>query len=165
MNPASTSQPRILVVEGEPIASGILSDLLRMAGYEAVCAGTGEQALLTLMRERGRIDAVFTEVELPGLVDGWMVAEEFRSTRPAGPIVFAARPGSEAQIGAGSAVVASPVLPPKVVEALATLDGKVQEVARSRRALREIVEAGLDEAIGSAGPSVVEGPQRVRATG
>jgi hypothetical protein len=57
------------------------------------------------------------------------------------------------------------VLPPKVVEALATLDGKVQEVARSRRALREIVEAGLDEAIGSAKPSVVEGPERVRATG
>ena len=163
MNPASTSQPRILVVEEEPIIRDILADLLRMAGYEPVCAGTGEEALLTLRRERGRIDGLFTHIELPGLIDGWIVAEEFRSMQPSGPIVFAGRPGSAAQVGAAAGLVDSPVLPPKVVEAFAILYGREREVARSRHALREIVEAGLEGAVGSAGQPAVTGPQRLRA--
>jgi two-component system, OmpR family, response regulator len=166
MNPASTTtQPRILLVEDEPITRDILADLLRMAGYDAVCAGTGEQALVTLRGERGRIDGLFTHIELPGLVDGWIVADEFRSMRPSGPIVFAGRPGSAAQVGAAARLVGSPVLPPKVVEAFAILCGREQEVARSRHALREIVEAGLEGTVGSAMPPVADGPQRLRARG
>jgi CheY-like chemotaxis protein len=164
MNPAVTSQPRILIVEDEPIARDILTDLLRMAGYETVCAATGEQALLTLMRERDRIDGLFTEIDLPGLVDGWIVAEEFRNARPSGPAVLAGRPRSVPQLGAATHLLASPVLPPKVVEAFASLRGKGHEVARSRHALREIVEAGLEGAVGSAGqPAAPDMPQKLRA--
>ena len=130
MNPATT-KPRILVVEDQPIARDILTDLLRMAGYEAVCAGTGEQALVTLMRERGRVDGLFTEIELPGLVDGWIVAEEFRNMQPSGPIVFgSAAERAATPHGPATDVVASPVLPPKVVEAFARLYGREQEAAR-----------------------------------
>jgi two-component system, OmpR family, response regulator len=165
MNPATT-KPRILVVEDQPIARDILTDLLRMAGYEAVCAGTGEQALVTLMRERGRVDGLFTEIELPGLVDGWIVAEEFRNTQPSGPVVFAGGPDrATTPRGAATDVVPSPVLPPKVVEAFARLYGRDHEVARSRRALREIAETGLDEPIESAPPVAAEGRQKARARG
>src|ERR671914_649190 len=75
---AQPTRPRILVVEDEPIAREILGDLLKMAGYDVLSAHTGEQALLLLVQERGRIDCLFTAVELPGLVDGWMLADEFR---------------------------------------------------------------------------------------
>src|SRR5918998_3975177 len=81
-------KPRVLIVEDEPIAREILADLLRMAGYEVISDHSGEQALLTLVRERGRIDCLLTAIELPGLVDGWMLAEEFRVTNGALPVVF-----------------------------------------------------------------------------
>src|ERR671921_1821220 len=86
-----SDKPRVLVVEDEPIAREILVDLLKMAGYDALSVRSGEQALLTLVEERGRIDCLLTAVELPGLVDGWMVADEFRVTDAALPVVFSAK--------------------------------------------------------------------------
>ncbi len=124
---------RVLVVENEPIAREILGDLLKMAGYDVLSARTGEQALLTLVQERGRIDCLFTAVELPGLVDGWMLADEFRVTEPALPVVFAtnSKP-AKARRPEGAAFVARPVLPPKVVEAVKRLTGRNAVVQRSR---------------------------------
>jgi CheY-like chemotaxis protein len=115
---------RILVVEQEPIAREILADLLKMAGYEVLATHNGEQALLTLMQERGRLDCLFTSVELPGLVDGWMLAEEFRSNDAARPVVFATGQGRTAQTPPATAFVARPLLPPQVVEAINGLTGR-----------------------------------------
>jgi CheY-like chemotaxis protein len=110
---------RILVVEDEPISRQLLSELLRMAGYDVVAAHSGEEALLTVTRERGRLDGLFTAVDLPGLVDGWMVADEFRSAQPARPVVFAsAADPVQARPRQGVAFVRRPTAPPEVVEAL-----------------------------------------------
>jgi two-component system OmpR family response regulator len=135
MNPATVNKLRILIVEDQPIARDILADLLRMAGYEPISAATGEQALLTLVRERDRIDGLFTELELPGLVDGTIVVEEFRSQRPSGQVVFASRyEDAGRRCAERTAFVRSPVSPPKVVEAFAGLMGRAETVARLRRA-------------------------------
>jgi CheY-like chemotaxis protein len=117
---------RVLVVEDEPIAREILGDLLKMAGYDVLSTHSGEQALLTLVQERGRIDCLLTAVELPGLVDGWMLAEEFRITDVGLPIVFAT--GSiptEARPAERTAFIARPVLPPKAVEAVNQITGRI----------------------------------------
>ena len=108
---------RVLVVEGEPISRQLLAELLRMAGYDAVVAHSGEEALLILTRERGRLDGLFTAVELPGLVDGWMVADEFRSAQPARPIVFASD-AVQPRPRPAAVFVRCPTAPPEVVEAL-----------------------------------------------
>jgi CheY-like chemotaxis protein len=124
---------RILVVEDEAIAREILGDLLKMAGYDVLTSHNGEQALLTLVQERGRIDCLFTAVELPGLVDGWMLAEEFRVTDAALPVVFAT--GSRAAEARGTeatAFVPHPVLPPKAVEAVNEVTGRAEAALRSR---------------------------------
>ncbi|HEX5867779.1 MAG TPA: response regulator [Beijerinckiaceae bacterium] len=123
---------RILVVEQEPIAREILADLLKMAGYDVLATHNGEQALLTLMQERGRLDCLFTAVELPGLVDGWMLAEEFRSTDAAGPVVFATGQERTAQTPPATAFVARPLLPPQVVEAINGLTGRSEAALASR---------------------------------
>ena len=124
---------RVLVVEGEPVAREILADLLKMAGYDVLSSHTGEQALLTLRQERGRIDCLFTAVELPGLVDGWMLADEFRTAEAAGPIVFAtASKPAKAQRPQGTAFVGHPVLPPRAVEAVKKLTGRSEAAPRSR---------------------------------
>jgi CheY-like chemotaxis protein len=130
---------RILVVEGEPIAREILADLLNMAGYDVLSSHTGEQALLTLRQERGRIDCLFTAVDLPGLVDGWMLADEFRTTEAAAPVVFAAasKP-AKARRPQGTAFVGYPVLPPRAVEAVKKLT-RSEAVLRSRRGPPRVV--------------------------
>jgi CheY-like chemotaxis protein len=131
-------RPKVLVVENEPIAREILGDLLKMAGYEVLSAPTGEHALLLLVQERGRLDCLFTALDLPGLVDGWMLADEFRVADAALPVVFAAaaKPAKGRRL-AGAAFVAHPVLPPKAVEAVNKVTGRTAAV-RSRR-LSEVV--------------------------
>ena len=134
MTTTTRDRLRILIVEDESITREILGDLLKMAGYDVLSARTGEQALLTLVQERGRIDCLFTAVELPGLVDGWMLADEFRVADASMPVVFAARSKpAKAQRTAGAAFVARPVLPPKVVEAVKKVTGRSAAVPRSRR--------------------------------
>ena len=42
-----------------------------------------------MLRERGpEIDWLFTDINLPGLIDGWTVAEAFRSLHPDRPVVY-----------------------------------------------------------------------------
>ena len=131
MKTNNTDKLRVLVVEGEPVARELLGDFLKMAGYDVLSARTGEQALLTLVQERGRIDCLFTAVELPGLVDGWMLADEFRVAGGA-PVVFATRTEpTEVQRFTGAAFVTYPVLPPKAVEAVKMM-GKGAGAMRSR---------------------------------
>jgi CheY-like chemotaxis protein len=124
---------RILVVEDEPIARELLADLLTMAGYDVVSVRTGEQGLLTLIRERGRFDCLFTAVELPGLVDGWMLADELRVGDSARPVVFAAS-AEPARPLEGTAFVSCPVLPPIAVEAVKAATGRSEAALRARRA-------------------------------
>lgn len=133
MSTGTLAKRCVLIVEDEPIAREILADLLKMAGYEVVSAHSGEQALLTLVRERGRIDCLFTPVELPGLVDGWMVADEFRGADSGLPIVFASCAETpEAHRGARSVFVGRPALPPEVVEAVNKLTGQSEAAQNSR---------------------------------
>ena len=139
MTKCATDKARILVVEHEPIAREILGDLLKMAGYDVLSAHNGEQALLILVQERGRLDCLFTALELPGLVDGWMLADEFRVTDTALPVVFsAAAPPAEAGFE-GATFVDRPVLPPKVVEAVNEATGRTAAALRSRRAAPRVV--------------------------
>ena len=165
MNRSASGKPRVLVVQDEPIAREILGDLLKMAGYDVLSAHTGEQALLTLVQERGRIDCLFTEVELPGLVDGWMLADELRVTDPARPVVFAAKSKpAKAQRPKGSVFVAGSVLPPKVVEAVNKATGRAAPVPRSRPPAPHVVSETVPQP-GEPLHQVAASDMPLRATG
>ena len=152
MKTGAGDKPRILVVENEPIAREMLGDFLRMAGYDVVAAHTGEQALLTLVQERGRIDCLFTSVELSGLVDGWMLADEFRITNADLPVVFATGTAAVIRQPESTAFVSHPVLPPRVVEAVKGLT--------NRNAASAIAHEG-PRIVGGTSPLQADEPQRV----
>lgn len=79
----------VLIVEDDAIARAILDQYLRRAGFGTVLAGSGEQAL-NLLRDPSRaIDWLYTDIKLPGLVDGWVVGAEFHLGHPLRPIVYA----------------------------------------------------------------------------
>jgi CheY-like chemotaxis protein len=75
---------RILVVDGEPVATGALCDLLSMDGYATVgLCGTNE----ALQRLRDEVfDAVITDVDLPG-GHGLDVVRTARKELPGAPVL------------------------------------------------------------------------------
>jgi len=79
-----SAMKRILVVDGEPVATGALCDLLSMDGYTAVGLCATDDALQRLRNEV--FDAVITDVELPG-GHGLDVVRAARQTRPGAPVL------------------------------------------------------------------------------
>jgi CheY-like chemotaxis protein len=105
--PVSTAT--ILVVEDEPLVRtfGIL--FLTDAGFNVLEASNAEEALKVLERGAG-VDIVFTDVEMPGALDGFGLAQCVHERWPAiGVIVTSGRcqpqPGA---IGSDELFVAKP---------------------------------------------------------
>jgi two-component system KDP operon response regulator KdpE len=69
------SGQRILVVEDEPEFAGLMELWLRQAGYEAVIAGSGQEALRRFYEVHPAL--VLLDLSVPGL-DGWQVLERLR---------------------------------------------------------------------------------------
>jgi CheY-like chemotaxis protein len=60
--------------------------MLATAGYAVVSAPSGEQAL-NLLDEAEAIDLVFTDVMMPGAMNGLQLADQVRTRRPGTPIL------------------------------------------------------------------------------
>jgi DNA-binding response OmpR family regulator len=83
---------RILVVEDEPEFSDLLALWITRAGYEAVTAASGAEALKQFYERHP--DLVILDVSLPGL-DGWQVLERVREFSRV-PILLVTARSSEA---------------------------------------------------------------------
>jgi CheY-like chemotaxis protein len=75
------SRPTILVVEDEMLVRVMLADALRDAGYEAVEAVDGDEAI-RLLRGSDNIKVVVSDIRMPGSLDGIALARRVRSERP-----------------------------------------------------------------------------------
>jgi DNA-binding response OmpR family regulator len=84
-NPSTSSQPpparrgdRILVVEDDADLGGLLCDLLRTEGYDAVRVEDGDQAVRHVAQDPP--DAIVLDVMLPGM-DGFEVCQRLKFSR------------------------------------------------------------------------------------
>jgi CheY-like chemotaxis protein len=102
-----------LVVEDESLLRLELAEELSAAGWSVEEAATGEEALRMLARFLAagrRIDFLVTDIRLGGLVDGWQVAEAFRSAWPHLPVIYvSANPVAERRKVEGSLFLSKPV--------------------------------------------------------
>jgi CheY-like chemotaxis protein len=99
---------RILVVETDAAFRNGLAKALREAGYEVLTATTGEQAFHLLRDWQHPIAWLYTRAALPGLIDGWILADQYRDNHPDRPAVIAAR---DARLSArGDLVLNEPTL-------------------------------------------------------
>jgi CheY-like chemotaxis protein len=71
----------VLVVEDEPFLRLIAVDLIEDAGFEAVAAANADQAVF-ILETRGDIQIVFTDIEMPGSMDGLKLAKAIRERWP-----------------------------------------------------------------------------------
>jgi CheY-like chemotaxis protein len=112
----------ILIVEDEPALRESLRKALSNTGYRVLCAATGEEAIEVLWRHKERVEWLFTNVRLPGAVDGWRVAEEFHFSHPLRPVVYAAASAvEEPRPVPESMIIEKPYRPAEVVAALRRL--------------------------------------------
>jgi CheY-like chemotaxis protein len=86
--PGESSPITVLVVEDEPMLLEVVVDELRDAGFNVLSAGTGEEACEYIWGDRCP-DVLFTDIRLPGSIDGWDIAEQFRSACPDQPVIYA----------------------------------------------------------------------------
>ena len=85
------SKPVVLVVEDEEIVREIVCLDLADAGFEVLEARTGDEAfrLLTDRASADPIRILFTDIRMPGKLDGWDLAEKARDLSPELGVVYA----------------------------------------------------------------------------
>jgi CheY-like chemotaxis protein len=82
------SMPRVLVVEDEFLISTMVADVLSERGCDVHVAASAQEALEHLTCG-APCDVMFTDINLPGGVDGAKLAQLARQLRPGLPVVYA----------------------------------------------------------------------------
>jgi CheY-like chemotaxis protein len=71
----------VLVVEDDPLILMSALDLVTHAGFEGVGAGNADEAI-AILEVRADIHLVFTDVQMPGTIDGVKLAHYIRNRWP-----------------------------------------------------------------------------------
>ncbi len=79
--------PTVLVVEDEDIVRMSAVEFLRFSDYQVLEAATADEAL-TLLASGADVDLVFTDIRMPGRMDGLDLARWLRSHHPALPVLL-----------------------------------------------------------------------------
>jgi CheY-like chemotaxis protein len=79
---SSTPLHTVLVVEDEVLIRLVIADYLRDCGYKVHEAANADEALAILQAPEVSIDVVFSDVEMPGSMDGFGLARWVRSNKP-----------------------------------------------------------------------------------
>ncbi len=74
-------KPIVLVVEDEPLLRMMAIDLVENAGFEAVEAADADEAV-AILETRTDIRIVFTDIDMPGSMDGMKLAAAVRDRWP-----------------------------------------------------------------------------------
>ncbi len=83
-------QPRVvLVVEDEWLIRDTVVEVLAQAGFRVFEADQGEMALATLQEHGPAIDLLFTDIRMPGRLDGLELARRARALLPGLAILVA----------------------------------------------------------------------------
>ena len=72
----------VIVVEDEPMVRMAAVGAFEDAGFEVLESKNAQAALLIVNSEGGRIQALFTDVEMPGAMDGLMLAQQIHQDWP-----------------------------------------------------------------------------------
>lgn len=78
---ANAFQIVVLIVEDEPIIRWAGADMLREAGFDVVEAVGADEAL-RILQAREDVCVLFTDVDMPGSIDGLELAHAARRLRP-----------------------------------------------------------------------------------
>ena len=76
-----SQRPVVLVVEDESLIRSRAMDMVEEAGFEAIEASDADEAI-RILESRNDICAVFTDINMPGSMDGLRLARVVRNRWP-----------------------------------------------------------------------------------
>ena len=120
----NTDVPIILVVEDDQSIQGIVEVALSDGGFEAAIATSGEEAVTLLEGKRTKYRVLVTDINLPGKMNGWEIAEHAREIEPEFPIIYMSGMGAADWPSKGvpkSIMLEKPFAPAQLVTAIANL--------------------------------------------
>jgi CheY-like chemotaxis protein len=130
-----TTQPgaalqTILVVEDEVLIRTVIADYLRDCGYRVHEAVSADEAIAILQAPEVSVDVVFSDVEMPGSMDGFGLARWIRANMPGMQVILTSGAERSADI-AGTLCEAGPLLKkpypsPDIVERIRQLTAKAR---------------------------------------
>ncbi len=115
-------KPVVLVVEDSPMIRMGAVDLVQSAGYEALEASNADEAIRVL-ESRNDIDLVFTDVQMPGTMDGIKLSHYIRDHWPPVKLIVASGAAilEESMLPGGSRFFSKPYDELSITEAMANL--------------------------------------------
>jgi DNA-binding NtrC family response regulator len=84
---------KLLIAEDDADLRDLLQEVLDEAGYETILAADGRAALAHIERAEEHIDLLLTDVQMPGVKGGELLAR-VRATRPEAPVIVITAFGS-----------------------------------------------------------------------
>jgi CheY-like chemotaxis protein len=111
----TTDQDRILIVDPNPLFLEKLARELRARNFDVVATASSMQAFHILRDWTRPVDWLFSRATLPGLIDGWILADEYHDSHPTRAAVIGA---SQARVCAQGHIVLQDPSPAAVLEAL-----------------------------------------------
>jgi CheY-like chemotaxis protein len=93
---AVATEETILVVEDDAVIRLVIAGHLRDCGYRVIEAADAEEAVTVLEQRDSRVSVVFTDIEMPGEMDGFALAQWVRRRQPGVEVVLAGTPARAA---------------------------------------------------------------------
>lgn len=94
--PQQKRRHTILIVDDQPAIRELLSDVLNESGFHALTVESGDEAARMLARGIVIIDLVFGDSEMPGILNGFALAQWVSQNKPGLPVLLACD-GDEAE--------------------------------------------------------------------
>jgi CheY-like chemotaxis protein len=111
--------PTVLVVEDEPLIRDLVSEELGEAGFEVIQVGNANQAI-AILEAREDIHLLFTDIDMPGSMDGLKLAAAVRDRWPPVHIIITTGKARPMTIPANALFIPKPYLTRAVVSAMRT---------------------------------------------
>jgi CheY-like chemotaxis protein len=80
-------RPMVLVVDDSPEVAEVASALFEHLGYDTIYRDSAEAAL-KLLADGNKVDLIFSDIVMPGTIDGVGLASEVQSRYPQLPVIL-----------------------------------------------------------------------------
>src|SRR3984885_8453881 len=131
MGDAATKRPVVLVVEDDVLIRMHAAETIEEAGFEVVEASNADEAV-AILETRLDVAVVFTDIQMPGSMDGLKLAKAVRVRWP--PIHIVATSGlvdvRTVDLPSGGRFLPKPYSPAQIIGALRDLTGGIYPISR-----------------------------------
>ncbi|MDM9646817.1 response regulator [Rhizobium sp. S163] len=114
----TSSPPVVLIIEDEPFILLDAADFISDAGFKVIEAPTADRGL-QILEQGQKIDAIFTDINMPGDLDGLALASIVSARWPEiGLVITSGKVRDVAVLPAGAVFLEKPYLHERVVSAI-----------------------------------------------